>query len=308
MGAESNNVVELPVDRGPGERLRAARTAAGLTLQGVADDLHLSVELLEALERDDYAPMPSRVFLRGYLRNYARLVDLPVDAILAAFDARAPADQASAPGLRTVVSARQIRSQVRSSHSAVRAVTWIIVVALGALLLTWWQGYLDWPGSAPRSGDSQGDVPVIVLPAGETVSPAIQRDLAPLLADERAGAAPADEPKPAPAPAAAPAPAVPAPAAPAAAEVPAPAAPTVVLELTGRSWVEVLDSSGAIKVNGIFDKGFRKPFEGRPPWRIAIGNYDAARLLVDGKAVDLLPHFNGRLVRLTLDPGASPPQ
>ena len=46
MGAEASNVVELPIGRGPGERLRAARTAAGLTLQGVADDLHLGVDAL----------------------------------------------------------------------------------------------------------------------------------------------------------------------------------------------------------------------------------------------------------------------
>lgn len=308
MVAEPTNVVELPVGRGPGERLRAARTAAGLTLQGVADDLHLGVDTLEALERDDYAQMPSRVFVRGYLRNYARLVDLPADAILASFDANAPQEQASAPGLRTVVSARQIRSQVRSSHSAVRAVTWIIVLALGTLLLTWWQGYLEWPSGLPRSADAPSDAPVILLPAGESVSPAIQRDVAPLLQDEKVAPAPVGE-RPtvpaAPAGSAAAPPAVPVVAEPAA--TPAPA-PVVLLELNGRSWVEVLDSSGAFKVNGTFDKGFRKTFEGEAPYRIAIGNYNAARLLVDGKAIDLLPHFNGRLVRLTLDPRESRPQ
>jgi len=304
MGAEATNVVELPVSRGPGERLRAARTAAGLTLQGVADDLHLGVELLEALERDDYSRMPSRVFVRGYLRNYARLVDMPVDAVLASFDAHAPAEQAGPPGLRTVVSARQIRSQVRSSHSAVRAVTWIIVLALAALLLTWWQGYLEWPGGGlPSSGETRSDTSVIVLPAGETVSPAIQRDVAPLLQEEKVLVVPAGE--------RAGSPAATSPAAPVAPQVAALAAapiPPVVLELTARSWVEVLDSTGAFKINGTFDRGFQKTFEGQPPYRIAIGNYNAARLLVGGKTMDLLPHFNGRLVRLTLDPREPGPQ
>ena len=305
MGVEGNNVVELPVGRGPGERLRAARTAAGLTPQGVADDLHLSVDMLEALERDDYARLPGRVFVRGYLRNYARLVDLPVDTVLASFDAHAPEGQATDPDLHTVVSARQIRSQARSTHSAVRAVTWIIVLALAALLLTWWQGYLEWPSGPGPSGDAQGDTTTIVLPAGETAPPSVQRDFAPLLQEEKPPPAPAQDraaTPAAPAPVSAPSPA------PVAAD-PAPApAPVVVLELTGRSWVEVLDSSGAFKLNGTFDKGFRKPFEGQPPYRVAIGNYNAARLLVDGKAVDLLPHFNGRLVRLTLDPRESRPQ
>lgn len=307
MGVEQNNVVELPVGRGPGERLRAARTAAGLTAQGVADDLHLSVEMLEALERDDYARLPGRVFVRGYLRNYARLVDLPADAVVAAFDAHAPEGHASDPGMRTVVSARQIRSQARSSHSAVRAVTWIIVLALAALLLIWWQGYLEWPGGPTPSGDASGDTTTIVLPAGETAPPSVQRDFAPLLQDEKATPPPAPaQERSAPAPATAVPVATPAPA-PAQVTAEPPPAPVVVLELTGRSWVEILDSTGSFKLNGTFDRGFRKPFEGEPPYRVAIGNYNAARLLVDGKAMDLLPHFNGRLVRLTLDPRESRP-
>lgn len=301
MGGDSSNVVELPVGRGPGERLRAARTAAGLTLQAVADDLHLPVDVLEALERDDYAKMPGRVFVRGYLRKYARLVDLPADALLATFDAHVPVEDVAVPSLHTVVSARQIRSQARSSHSAVRAVTWIVVLVLAALLLTWWQGYLQWPVDAMRSGDVQGETTVIVLP-GDTVSPAMQRDVAPLLQEEKAAPAPAADRPLAQAPAAqvpAPAPAEPAPAAP---------APAVVLELGARSWVEVLDSSGTFKLNGTFEKGFRKTFEGQPPYRISIGNLNAARLSVAGKAVDLQPHFNGRLVRLTLDPRETRPQ
>ena len=92
------------------------------------------------------------------------------------------------------------------------------------------------------------------------------------------------------------------------AEPPPAAAPAVVLELTGRSWIEVLDSSGAFKVNGTFDRGFRRAFDGQPPYRVAIGNFEAARLLVDGKPMDLRPHFNGRLVRLTLDPREPQPR
>jgi cytoskeleton protein RodZ len=301
MGAEATNVVELPIGRGPGERLRAARIAAGLTLQGVADDLHLGVDVLEALERDDYSQTPGRVFVRGYLRKYARLVDLPADAVLATFDAYAPTEEASAPGLRTVVSARQIRSQARSSHSAVRAVTWIVVLALAALLLTWWQGYLQWPGGALLPGDSQGEATVIVLP-GDTVSPAMQRDVAPLLQEEKVAAGPADDRSASPAAAAPAAGAAPA------AEAPAAPMPTVVLELTARSWIEVLDSSGAFKLNGTFERGFRKTFEGQPPYRVAIGNLNAARVSVGGKPFDLQPHFNGRLVRFTLDPRDARPQ
>jgi len=318
--AEETPVVEAPRAKGPGERLRAARAAAGLTVEGVADDLHLSPEVLEAMERDDYSHLPGRVFARGYLRNYARLVDLPVDQILAAFDASAPAPGGEGPALQTVVSVRQIRSQARSSHSVVRAVTWVVVLALVALLLTWWQGYLEWPEMIQGSGDARPDAPVILLPpVGEAVPPSIQRDVAPLLQDERpaATAEPAANAPAAPsAPVAGDAAAVLAtPAVTSAdqaaappAEPPTPTIPETAIELSGRSWLEVIDSSGAFKLNGTFEKGYRKTFEGEPPYRIAIGNYTVARVLVGGNPVDLLPHFNGRIVRFTLDPREPVPQ
>jgi cytoskeleton protein RodZ len=183
----------------------------------------------------------------------------------------------------------------------VRAVTWIVVLVLAALLLTWWQGYLQWPVDVMRSGEVQGEATVIVLP-GDAVSPAMQRDVAPLLQDEKVAATPtADRPL-------AQAPAAQAPASTVAAPEPVAPIPPVVLELGARSWVEVLDSSGTFKLNGTFEKGFRKTFEGQPPYRISIGNLNAARLSVGGKAVDLQPHFNGRLVRLTLDPREAKPQ
>lgn len=312
--AESSNVVELPPRRGPGERLRAARTAAGLTIEGVADDLHISRRLLEAIERDDYTKLPGRVFARGYLRNYARLVELPVDQVLESFDALAPPAEEAAPALRTVVSAHQIRSQVPSSHSAVRAVTWIIVLALVALLLTWWQGYLEWPGLAGMSGKPQAEAPVILLPVGEPVPAVIERDIA---AEPEPPAAPAAAtPDPAAKGVETPTAATAAPGREASAQsvpdtqtaAPVAKAPDAAIELTGRSWLEVLDSSGAFKLSGTFGPGFRKTLEGEPPYRIAIGNYKAARVLVGETAVDLLPHFDGRIVRFTLDPREPLPQ
>ena len=77
----SKNVTELRAP-GPGERLRSARVSAGLELSKVAAQLHLNDAMVHALERDDYRAMPGRVFIRGYLRNYARLVGVPAESVL----------------------------------------------------------------------------------------------------------------------------------------------------------------------------------------------------------------------------------
>ena len=60
----------------PGEQLRAARVGYGWSLQDVAANLNLDVDVVRALESGDYAGLPEPAFIRGYLRAYARLMEL----------------------------------------------------------------------------------------------------------------------------------------------------------------------------------------------------------------------------------------
>jgi cytoskeleton protein RodZ len=293
-------VAELPLRKGPGERLRAARVAAGMPIGRVASELHLHEDLLEALERDVYAQMPGRVFARGYLRNYARLVELDPDQILAAYDALFPApEEATEEGLHRVVMGRQLRTDVDSGHGVVRIVTWAIVIGLIGLLLIWWQGYLSLPGLSQSESASPAEPPVAAVP--DAPSPAMQRDVVAQLGDApprvEASVSPAtvaEHVKPVP-----PTPVTEAAPAPPAASA---AIPAVTLQVTARTWAEVVDATGRFKLSGTYDKGFSKVLGGEPPYRITIGNVNGARVTVDGEPVDLAPHFNGRLVRLTLDP------
>lgn len=64
---------------GPGARLATAREAHGFSLGDVARQLKLSVRQVGALERDDYDAFPSRVFVRGFLRNYAKLLQIDLE-------------------------------------------------------------------------------------------------------------------------------------------------------------------------------------------------------------------------------------
>ena len=73
---------------GPGQRLRQARLHRGLELRQVARELRLTVERVQAIEEDDYAALPDPVFVVGYLKNYARLMDLNPEALVAAYRTR----------------------------------------------------------------------------------------------------------------------------------------------------------------------------------------------------------------------------
>lgn len=71
---------------GPGALLARVRVERGLTLSELAQTLNLSVTTLRALESDDLAALPSPIFVRGYLRAYARLLLMSSAPVLAAFD------------------------------------------------------------------------------------------------------------------------------------------------------------------------------------------------------------------------------
>lgn len=57
-----------------GEKLREAREARGYSLREVADQTRISVRHLEAIEADDYKPLPGGVFNKGFIKAFARFV------------------------------------------------------------------------------------------------------------------------------------------------------------------------------------------------------------------------------------------
>lgn len=115
-----------PNPLGPGARLATAREAQGLSLGDVARQLKLAVRQVEALERDDYALYPSRVYLRGFLRSYARLLRLDLEHQIAQLGTveptSAPATAAPAP--------RAVGSEARR----VRRMRWALAVLLAVLV------------------------------------------------------------------------------------------------------------------------------------------------------------------------------
>lgn len=68
-----------------GPVLRAARERRGVTLKQLAAETKLSVELWEALEENNLARWPKRVFARSYVRDYAERVGLDPDDVVNEF-------------------------------------------------------------------------------------------------------------------------------------------------------------------------------------------------------------------------------
>jgi cytoskeleton protein RodZ len=69
----------------PGARLRQAREERDLSREGAAARLKLDVATIAALERGELVRLGAPVFALGYLRAYARLLELPADELIADF-------------------------------------------------------------------------------------------------------------------------------------------------------------------------------------------------------------------------------
>jgi len=294
----------------PGKRLQIARESRGLDVAQAAEQLHLSRAIVNALEAEDYDKLPARVFVRGYYKNYARLVDVPETLILKEFDDRCPdGDCGAAPA----VVASRAKTEVHSSHRLVRLVTWLIIISLVAMLAVWWQGYLGWPVKpveVPQLAERQGageQQESSVIEQDDVATEEMDEDVIPAMAASKPQSAeqsrasfesakpdtveaglPVVEPKPVQAPIVA--------------EISVPVKPELTVMFSGECWVDIRDSTRQFKLFGKMNNGDMRKLGGEPPYKMIFGNYPAAKLLVDGKSFDLSAHANGNTAKFTFDP------
>ena len=69
----------------PGIVLRKARRERGLSEEQVCQVLGLGCSALKALEADDFARLPAAIYVRGYIRSYCALLEIPEQPVLACY-------------------------------------------------------------------------------------------------------------------------------------------------------------------------------------------------------------------------------
>ncbi|MFY9884277.1 MAG: helix-turn-helix domain-containing protein, partial [Candidatus Cybelea sp.] len=78
-----------------GERFRAAREARGLSLSDVAEKLRIRALYLAAIEDERWNAIGAAVYIRGFLRTYARFLGIDPEEAVAAFNRTQPAPPAA---------------------------------------------------------------------------------------------------------------------------------------------------------------------------------------------------------------------
>lgn len=85
MYPRNEHRISMYNDSTVGATLRAARESLGLTVRDMADITRIQPVWLECIEQDRYGEMPAEVFIRGFLRSYARELRLDEEMVFEAY-------------------------------------------------------------------------------------------------------------------------------------------------------------------------------------------------------------------------------
>src|SRR5687767_4599900 len=117
-----------------GQELKTARERSGLSLQAVADALHLDPRLIEAIEGEVQNSLPAPAYVRGYIRAYAQLVRCEPDTLIARYNTQANSDPQLVASVHSVMASKQERD-ARLMWVGTGIVLSLLMIVIGGWLL-----------------------------------------------------------------------------------------------------------------------------------------------------------------------------
>lgn len=266
----------------PGARLSEARRVQNLTTADIARRLKLSVWQVEALESGHYHRLPGPIFVRGFIRNYARLLKIdPEELLQAATDSMPrPAPRSETPPSRDIPF---------PAATPRRWPRYAIAAAVVVGLLAFYEFFWDEPetvatqppvvasrapapaqSSPKRTGDTQAGQPAV----SAQPSPRVSREPPAVVL---AGAPPQPE------------------------RTANPGEREVRLVFDEESWVEIRDRNDRVIFYQLNASGTARRVSGLPPLSVVVGNAHGVKMTYAGQPIDLARHTKIDVARLTLE-------
>jgi cytoskeleton protein RodZ len=300
-----------------GQVLQAARVAKELTQQDVSNNLRYSVKQVNALENGEFDLLPDAMITRGFIRNYAKLLEIDAEPLLASYrqSVSSEADKMIA-----------VHSSMRPVQLTKESQPWLKYILASILVLFFllaWLFYVDYMPKSPSVSDEKSPEvieefsPATAEPLPEAALPAAQRlaedeVMAPdLLAAPNVGlngstqtptsvadvksADPLSQTDFKPL----------APSVTQQIQVPSgatkPADKTVSMVFTAQTWVSVTDKFGKVVYEKMSHSGDQETINAALPLNLVIGNASGTKLNFGGKDIDLAANTKDNVARITLE-------
>jgi cytoskeletal protein RodZ len=253
-----------------GRALQQARIAAGLTVDDISSATRVRMNIVHAIEADDFTACGGDVYARGHIRTLAKAVHLDPAPLLAQYGDEhggRPAPTPAAP----LFEAERIRPERRGPNWTAAMVAAIVAV-IGFVGFTMFQG----GDSGGEANVAEGSTPTTGGSASPTTKTKKPTDPTPEASDSAIAAAPQDK------------------------------VTVQVAAVDGRSWIAAKDHNGRMIFDGVLKQGDTKTFQDSSKVHLVLGDAGAIDLFVNGKKIkdDFQPGSVERLTYTKGDPEA----
>jgi cytoskeleton protein RodZ len=276
---------------GPGAIVREGREARGLTCQDVADSLNLLPRVVQDIEDENWARLPGPAFARGYLRAYAKLLDIDAEEVTSAFDAVAARGEAGEISGFFPLQQPQGHgvADLMQKHPGVVLTGAVGAVICAALIVLWsvWPSQTTSVAAAPAAAESSA----AQRPSGAASERTRAGDDADRAPAQIADATAADAPSPA---------APQTQSADGAQRITSSGDDRLQFSFAQDCWVEIKNAQGDKVYSDLGRSGQTLELVGQRPFRILLGNAPAVKLAFNGERVALSPHTRNNVGTLVL--------
>jgi len=300
---------------GPGQMLADARKSLNLSIEDVAQNLNFRVSQVTDLEADIFDKSLPETFNRGYLINYARLVNVPTDQVVSAYEMLGIAEQQGAE----MQSFSKI-TEKEAQNNRLNWLTYLIVLILIALPVAYYiqdaknlsLPNLSEPEAAPAQIETQStaepsveqsdtvkepaldETQQILAPASEeplveqnNESSDINSEIEAVLEENTTAGQIIDintltEPQQS------------------SENTTMDHTVEAVFTFAGDCWVNIQDATQERIAYGIKKAGYVMTISGVPPFKVTVGKPELVTILYNGEAVDMSQYNSGNIAKFTL--------
>jgi len=302
----SKSVDELSEDMevvGPGLMLSDARKKLSLSTENVADRLKFKINLVEHIEQDIFDQKLPATFNRGYLRSYAKLVNIDENEVLSAYDLLGVAEVQ-----RSEMQSFSNLTEKQAEHSLLMWISYFIVALLLGLMVLWWlqepkqlidESIPQKPQVIVNQNADLNEKKLIVLPTLENAQPeqrvSAELDNSQVESDAVEAAPAADQ------------------------DVvrlnivesnkaniedvirePVTTLSTAVFTFSGDCWVNIYDATGERIAWGVKKSGYVMTVTGIAPLKITLGKPELASIVFNEQLIDTSVFNIGNIAKFTL--------
>ncbi|MEZ9160592.1 cytoskeleton protein RodZ [Vibrio lentus] len=289
-----------------GTLLKNKRESLGLTQKQISDRLKLRVTLIQQIEENQFESDQVATFMRGYIRSYAKYVNLDEKVVLSALHHAGDAQHQEQEMLSF-----SRKTKTEKHNSRIMILTWSIFAVIAGISSLWWwqnqqqdtlsQSLVNTESSEELVVEESLDpeltsLEVIEAEQNTATSPVTENsdDLLNVVsaaeASENVEQVEQTQDVAEVTPVAAESETV----------TPEPAANELVMQFSADCWIQVKDAAGKTLSTGIKKAGQTLNLSGTAPYKVILGAPEGVSMTFASEPVDLSGYTSGKVARITL--------